>query len=63
MKAKLVLGLVLVASFVVVSNLLSSGRSYTPTGYCQYDRTTGLCSKEVNGTVCYGVFADCTYME
>ena len=63
MKAKLVFGLALIASFVWVSNLHSSGRSYTPTGYCQYDRTTGLCSKEVNGTVCYGVFADCTYME
>lgn len=63
MKAKLVLGLVLVASFVVVSNLHSSGRSYTPTGYCQYDKDSGLCSKNVNGVVCYGVFADCTYME
>lgn len=63
MKAKLVLGLVLVASFVVVSNLHSSGRSYTPTGYCHYNKTTGFCSKTADGPVCYGVFADCSYME
>ena len=63
MKAKLVLGLVLVASFVVISNLHSSGRSYTPTGYCHYNKTTGFCSKTADGPVCYGVFADCSYME
>ena len=63
MKAKLVLGLVLVASFVVVSNLHSSGRSYTPTGYCHYNKTTGFCSKTADGPVCYGVFADYSYME
>lgn len=63
MKAKLVLGLALIATFVLVSNLHSTGRSLTPTGYCKYNKYTGLCSKDANGSVCYGVFADCTYME
>lgn len=62
MRTKLVLGLILIASFVV-ANLHSSGRSYTPDGYCKYNKSTGLCSKTANGAVCYGVFADCTYME
>ena len=63
MKAKLILGLILVASFVLVSNLHSSGRDYTPTGYCHYVPASGLCAKTQSGVVCYGVFADCTYME
>lgn len=63
MKAKLIFGLALIASFVLVSNLHSSGRSYKPDGYCKYDKSSGLCSKEADGAVCYGVFADCTYME
>lgn len=63
MKAKLVFGLALIASFVWVSNLHSTGRSYTPDGYCHYVPATGRCSKLEAGVVCYGVFADCTYME
>lgn len=63
MKAKLIFGLALIATFALVSNLHSSSRDYTPTGYCKYDKDSGLCSKNVNGVVCYGVFADCTYME
>ena len=63
MKAKLVFGLALIASFVWVSNLHSSSRDYTPTGYCHYVPNLGICDKTTNGVVCYGVFADCTFME
>lgn len=35
MKSKLVFGLLLIASFVMVSNLHSSSRDYTPTGFCR----------------------------
>lgn len=63
MRTKLFLGLFLIASFVMVANIHSSDRSYTPTGYCRFDKDTGLCSKQANGVVCYAVMADCTYVE
>ena len=63
MKAKLIFGLALIASFVLVSNLHSSGRSYKPDGYCAYNYKTGFCEKQSSGDACYMVFADCTYIE
>ena len=56
----------LVATFVLSGDVFSTGDNVLPMGeqsYCAYNKITGNCEMLTSGVACYGVFADCTYIE
>lgn len=62
MKKLIILGVVFIATFAVSIKLHSSSKSVTPTNYCAYDKDKDMCEKRTDGTACYLVDEDCSWI-
>lgn len=60
----IVFAVVFVAAFAMSVKMYSSSKSVKPSNYyCFYDNDRAICSEDAEGWACYGVNADCSWME